>query len=454
MFGWEFPPFISGGLGTACHGLSRGLVSNGVEVTFVVPTMRRMSVEALSGIRIVAADEVAVSAELEKALRRSEVRLKSRFSVPGALSPYHTVESFKEMTSRFSRVQAGLGGAERLSVLDFTGNYGRDLWAEVSRYGLIGELLGLSEEFDVVHAHDWLTYFAGVNAKRVSGKPLVVHVHATEFDRSGEHVNQGVYDIERFGMAEADRVVAVSYYTKNVLVKRYGVDPSKVEVVHNAVDKACQLSRYGIKRGLKEKVVLFLGRVTMQKGPDYFLQSAALVLKRLRNVRFVMAGSGDMLPRMINWMAGLRIADRFHFTGFLRGVDVERMYAMSDLYVMPSVSEPFGITPFEALLYDVPIIISRQSGVGEVLRNAVKVDFWDVHKLADQMIRLLTDERYARAVVEHCREELQSIEWDTAGSRVRDIYQGPKTWMASGGKATEMRAPFLTPYSSISCLER
>ena len=423
MFGWEFPPFISGGLGTACYGLSRGLVSSGVEVTFVLPTKRHLEVPMIPGIKLLAADEIAVSEEMEKALKRSEISSKSRFSFPRALSPYDTVQSFKEMTSRFASVQAGLGGSRPFSILDFTGNYGRDLWAEVSRYGLIGELLGLSEEFDVIHAHDWLTYLAGVNAKRVSGKPLVVHVHATEFDRSGEHVNQGVYDIERYGMGEADRIVAVSYYTKNLIVKRYGVDPSKVEVVHNAVDKECQLNRYGIKRGLKEKVVLFLGRVTMQKGPDYFLQAAALVLKRMRNVRFVMAGSGDMLPRMINWMAGLRIADRFHFTGFLRGVEVERMYAMSDLYVMPSVSEPFGITPFEALLYDVPIIISKQSGVGEVLQNAVKVDFWDVHKLAEQMIRLLTDERYARMVVEHCREELQGIEWDTAGSRVREIYE-------------------------------
>ena len=423
MFGWEFPPFISGGLGTACYGLSRGLVSSGVEVTFVLPTKRHLEVPMIPGIKLLAADEITVSEEMEKALKRSEIRAKSRFAFPEALSPYYTVQSFKEMTSRFASVQAGLSGSRPFSILDFTGNYGRDLWAEVSRYGLIGELLGLSEEFDVIHAHDWLTYIAGVNAKRVSGKPLVVHVHATEFDRSGEHVNQGVYDIERYGMGEADRIVAVSYYTKNLIVKRYGVDPSKVEVVHNAVDKECQLSRYGIKRGLKERVVHILGRVTMQKGPDYFLQAAALVLKRMRNVRFVMAGSGDMLPRMINWMAGLRIADRFHFTGFLRGVDVERMYAMSDLYVMPSVSEPFGITPFEALLYDVPIIISRQSGVGEVLKNAVKVDFWDVHRLADQMIRLLTDERYAQAVVEQCRGELQGIEWDTAGSRVRELYE-------------------------------
>jgi glycosyltransferase involved in cell wall biosynthesis len=424
MFGWEFPPFISGGLGTACYGLSRGLVSSGVEVTFVLPTKRRMEVAAIPGIRLLAADEMAADEEMEKAFRRFESGSKRRFSFLQALSPYHTVQSVHELNTRLARIQADLKGVRHFSVMDFTGNYGRDLWAEVSRYGLVGELLGLSEEFDVIHAHDWLTYIAGVNAKRVSGTPLVVHVHATEFDRSGEHVNQGVYDIERYGMQEADRIIAVSYYTKHLIVKRYGVDPSKVEVVHNAVDKECQLDRYGIRRGLKEKVVLFLGRVTMQKGPDYFLQAAALVLKRMRNVRFVMAGSGDMLPRMINWMAGLRIADRFHFTGFLRGVDVERMYAMSDLYVMPSVSEPFGITPFEALLYDVPIIISKQSGVGEVLRNAVKVDFWDVHKLAEQMVRLLTDDRYARMVVEHCREELQGIEWDTAGSRVREIYQG------------------------------
>jgi len=423
MFGWEFPPFISGGLGTACYGLSKGLVQNGVEVAFVLPTKKRMTVPLMQGLSVIAADELVVDEALEKMLSRSEIRSQSRFQFPVQLSPYYTVTSFKELTAlRVNQVKADLGDMSRFSVLDFSGNYGVNLFEEVHRYGLIGELLGITEEFDVIHAHDWLTYPAGINAKRISGKPLVVHVHATEFDRSGEHVNQGVYDIERAGLEAADRVVAVSYYTKSILVKRYGVDPSKIEVVHNAVDKDRTLSRFGIKKGVKEKVVLFLGRVTMQKGPDYFLQAAYLVLKRMRNVRFVMAGSGDMLPRMINWMAGMRIADRFHFTGFLRGVDVERMYAMSDLYVMPSVSEPFGITPFEALLYDVPILISKQSGVGEVLQNAVKVDFWDVHTLADQMVRLLSNEGYAGEVVERCKGELQNIEWESAGIKVKDIY--------------------------------
>jgi len=309
------------------------------------------------------------------------------------------------------------------SLLDFTGNYGKNLMAEVTGLAIIGEYLGLIENFDVIHAHDWLTVLAGVAAKQSSGKPLIMHVHATEFDRSGEHVNQQVYDIERYGMDNATKIIAVSHFTKNITVNRYGQSPDKVEVVHNAVDKSKSFDRNSVPRPLKEKTVLFLGRVTMQKGPDYFIEAANLVLQKMKNVRFVMAGSGDMLNRIINRMAYLRIADRFHFTGFLKGPQVEKIYALSDLYVMPSVSEPFGIAPFEALLYDVPVIISKQSGVSEVLKNAVMVDFWDVHKLSDRIVRILTDESYAAECIKNCKADFENVAWETAGHKIRSIYE-------------------------------
>ena len=423
MFGWEFPPFISGGLGTACHGITVGLKHHNVQVTFVLPTKRKQALD--TDIRVIAADEVLLSDNFERMLDKLSRKLSVQEKRFFTLSPYHTAVHYsREVFQTVDKTrQILVEQRQRYSVLDFSGNYGKDLHAEVARFGIIGEFLGITEEFDVIHAHDWLTYLAGINAKKMSGKPLVVHVHATEYDRSGDWMNMDVYNIEKYGMDMADKIIAVSYYTKNIIVNRYGIHPDKIEVVHNAVDKQRETERWGIKKALNEKIVLFLGRVTMQKGPDYFLETAYRVLKQVKNVRFVMAGSGDMLTKMISRMASLKIADKFHFTGFLKGVDVEKMYAMSDLYVMPSVSEPFGLTAFEALLFDVPIIISRQSGVAEILRHALKVDFWDVDKLADRIVQLLTNEPLARQVVERCKAQIQYIEWETAGYRIKQVYE-------------------------------
>jgi glycogen synthase len=251
-----------------------------------------------------------------------------------------------------------------------------------------------------------------------------------------------VYNIERFGMENADKIVAVSFYTKSIITSRYGIHPDKVEVVHNAVSKEKNFEKFGIKKNFDEKIVLFLGRITMQKGPDYFVEAAHLVYKKLKNVRFVMAGSGDLMPRMITRMAELRMTDRFHFTGFLQGVNVEKMFAMSDLYVMPSVSEPFGISPFEALVYDVPIIISRQSGVAEILKNAIKIDFWDVNKMAEMIIMLLENEDVARDVVESSKMDIQNIGWDTAGFRLKNVYNsmlGREAEVVAGERITASR---------------
>ncbi|MFH0921627.1 MAG: glycosyltransferase family 4 protein [Fibrobacterota bacterium] len=428
MFGWEFPPFISGGLGTACYGITKGLVHHGVDVTFVLPTKRGQQLS--SHVRALAADEILGSADFDRVIQRKEFERRIREKISFGLSPYYTADYCNEVYERLFRLREQVGISRKRSILDFTGNYGKDLHSEVSAYGIIGEFLGLTEDFDVIHAHDWLTYPAGVAAKQASKKPLIIHVHATEFDRSGDHVNQAVYEIERHGMHNADLIVAVSHYTKNIIVKRYGVHPDKVVVVHNAVDKQCQFDRWGLKKPIKDKVVLFLGRVTMQKGPDYFIEAANLVLKKTKNVRFVMAGSGDMLHRIINRMAYLKIANRFHFTGFLKGPEVERMFALSDLYVMPSVSEPFGISAFESLLYDVPCIISKQTGVSEVLTNAVMVDFWDVQKLSEQIVRILTDDRLAADIVARCKGDLENVAWENAGWHLKNIYQS----LADGGQ--------------------
>jgi glycosyltransferase involved in cell wall biosynthesis len=277
-------------------------------------------------------------------------------------------------------------------------------------------------EHDIIHTHDWLTMLAGLAAKRVSGQPLVVHVHALEFDRSGEVVNRAVYEIERLGMEQADRIVAVSQLTKQTIISRYGIDAKKVEVVYNAVANRPRRAS-GSRVARRDKVVLFLGRITFQKGPEYFVEAAARILKHRDDVRFVMAGNGDMAPRVIRRVAELKIGKRFHFTGFLTGSAVDRMYEESDVYVMPSVSEPFGIAPLEAMRFDVPVIISKQSGVAEVLRHALKVDFWDVDDLADKINSLLDHRPLHRELVRQGARELETLKWSRAVERLGDVYR-------------------------------
>ena len=310
--------------------------------------------------------------------------------------PYISPEEYDEYHEEY--VKSGKKVWESTDVwkqrYTFSGKYGANLMEEVARYAVVAAQVArdLEGQFDVIHAHDWLTYYAGIAAKRVSGKPLVVHMHATEFDRSGENINTQVYAIERAGMMAADRVIAVSNLTRNIVITRYGIPADKVVTVHNAV-RFAENNTEAPERGVKDKIVTFLGRITYQKGPDYFVEAAAKVLKRVPDVRFVMAGSGDMMNHVIRRVARLGIADRFHFTGFLRGEDVHKMFQLSDVYIMPSVSEPFGISPLEAMRSNVPVIISKQSGVAEVLDYAIKVDYWDVDAMADAIYALLCNGR-------------------------------------------------------------
>ena len=306
----------------------------------------------------------------------------------------------------------------------FSGKYGANLMEEVARYAMVAAQVAkdLEGQFDVIHAHDWLTYFAGIAAKRVSGKPLVVHMHATEFDRSGENINRRVYAIEKAGMQAADRVIAVSEATRRIVIGKYGIPAEKVVTVHNAV-------RFGEsedavpERAVKDKVVTFLGRITYQKGPDYFVEAAAKVLQRVPDVRFVMAGSGDLMNHVVRRVAQLGIADRFHFTGFLKGGEVQRMFRLSDVYVMPSVSEPFGISPLEAMRSGVPVIISRQSGVAEVLDYAIKVNYWDVDALADAIYGLLTYPALGRMFASKGLEEVTGLKWTNAAAKIKTVYE-------------------------------
>ncbi len=404
MFGWEFPPYNSGGLGVACLGLTHALADRGAEITFVMP--RKLDVTS-PWARIIFAEGTSV-------LTRS---------VNSLLSPYLTSTSY---AFERKRVDAPGGSGDM---------YGADLMSEVLRYAAMGGEIAKEEEFDVIYAHDWLSFGAGMEAKRVSGKPLVAHVHATEFDRCGGPlgVNREVYEIEKAGMEAADVVVAVSQLTKNIIVNNYGIPEGKVQVVYNGIDATtAPASGGGLPRlrALKTSgysLVLFLGRITLQKGPDYFVRAAKRVIDRNPKVMFILSGSGDMDKRIMELSAELGIADHVIFTGFLAGAERHEVYAAADLFVMPSVSEPFGITPLEAMRLGTPVLISKQSGVSEIVRHALKTDFWDIDEMANQILSLVMHKALRQTLSKNGVAEAETITWAQAAQKldgiVRDLAQ-------------------------------
>ena len=421
MFGWEFPPHIAGGLGTACEGIVRGLAYNGVESLFVMPSAS--GDEDQSATTIINASDIPMRYVCSSV---EEFADKVKFlQVDSNLVPYVDPEEYFtaiEEMKKSSRTESEIGFGQKFK---FSGKYGANLLDEVARYAQVAASVAAEHrgEFDVIHAHDWLTYLAGIAAKEVSGRPLVVHVHATSFDRgTDDMVDSRVYAIEKRGMEEADRVVTVSDLTRNIVINRYGIDPSKVVTIHNAVDFSGR-DEIEVERGVKDKIVTFLGRITFQKGPEYFIEAAAKVLERTDHVRFVMAGSGDMMTRAIKHVARLGISDRFHFTGFLRGQEVRQMFAMSDVYIMPSVSEPFGISPLEAMRSNVPSIISYQSGAAEVLKYALKINFWDVDAMADDIYALLKYPVLSKFAAKQGLEEVNSLKWNNAAAKLKKVYE-------------------------------
>jgi glycosyltransferase involved in cell wall biosynthesis len=345
-----------------------------------------------------------------------------KIEISSKIVPYTDPEHFWKMTrSEVSGYNMYVQTNDKGKV-DFSGKYDCNLMDEIYKYSIVAAAIAEENEFDIIHAHDWLAYPAGIAAMEVSGKPLVIHVHATDFDRSGGSVNPDVYNIEKRGMDAASRIITVSNFTRDIVINKYNIDPSKVETVYNAVEPVNISEDIQIRKGFDEKVVTFLGRITLQKGPEYFIEAAYKVLQVMKNVRFVMAGSGDMMERMMRRAASLKITDRFHFTGFLRGNDVFTMLTMSDVYIMPSVSEPFGISPLEAMQSNVPVIISKQSGVAEILTHAVKVDFWDIDAMADAIYGILTYPALAQMFIKNGKEEVIMLKWDNSARHVRDIY--------------------------------
>ncbi len=461
MLGWEFPPFISGGLGTACFGLTRGLGEVGVEICFVLPTAVPIDLAEASRSTHVQLrtpddlsgdlpDEQPEDEDVADGFEHLEVhrlaaklrpygapqsveedlrRLREQALVEARKQALHRARNAKSTASDSTSPAVPADSASRMPlphgtlVPGETEGYEGDLMGQVNYYAGLAVKLARTESFDVIHAHDWMTYPAAMAVARATGKPLVVQVHSTEFDRSGGHVDKRVCNIEQTGMRRADKVVCVSYLTRNIVVKRYGIPEEKLEVVYNAVDLPAEGDWRMKPIGRNEKIVLFLGRVTMQKGPEYFLRAAKKVVEKFQNVRFVLAGSGDMIKKCIKLAVDLQLGRYVTFTGFLRGEDVRRVFKMADLYVMPSVSEPFGIAPLEALSHNVPVIISKQSGVSEVLTHVLKVDFWDTDEMANKILAVLRHEPLRNTLRQQGQFELEKFSWRDSAMKLKKIYE-------------------------------
>jgi glycogen(starch) synthase len=414
MFGWEFPPHILGGLGTASYGLAKGMsLQPDMEIKFIIP--KPHGDEDTSFLKIIGANCIPV---VWKENNWDHVNHR----IGKIMHPDEYFYYRNHIRYDFRRI-----ATNELGCINFSGVYPNNLLEEISNYEAAASVVAHAGGFDIIHSHDWLTYPAGIFAKQISGKPLVIHVHATDFDRSRGNVNPQVYDIEKRGMDEANHIMTVSNLTRQTVIEKYHQHPSKVTTVHNAVSPLENAAQFK-KTPRKDKVVTFLGRITMQKGPEYFVEAASKVLEKTDGVRFVMAGSGDMMNQMIHLVAKKNIADKFHFTGFLRGDKVHELLAESDVYIMPSVSEPFGISPLEAMQVGTPSIVSVQSGCAEILNNAIKTDYWDIDAMADAIYSIVRYPAMYKCLHDEGQFEVDNITWEKVGLKVRDIYNKVLGW--------------------------
>lgn len=389
-FGWDYPPMRNGGLGVACHGLTEELIAAGLEVIFVLPREQPV----IGDCRFLFAN--GAPAQL--------------YQVQSSLIPYQNAHSFIEMF---------LPNGKRVV-------FSRSIIEEVYRYASAAIDIARKEQFDLIHAHDWTSYLAGLQAKLVSGKPLILHVHATSFDQAGSgHVDPQIYEIEQQAFRNADTVIAISNFTRDIIVNRYNVDPRKVEVVHNGIKPQAlkQLPRALAElKAQGKKIVFYHGRITIQKGVDYFVRAARRVVDVYPNVVFVISGWGDMEHQIMHLVGSLGLSQHVIFAGALWDEERDRMYQSADLLVMPSVSEPFGLVPLEAIQQGTPALVSKQSGVSEVLTHVLKVDFWDVEEMANKIVATLRYEPMHRQLVTESQRELHRITWKSAAQKVIALY--------------------------------
>lgn len=411
MFGWEFPPFSYGGLGTACQGIVQGLHHHDVHITLVLPQGENIETKKLN---------IVHAGSFKAQTKKSHKELLKILKQYSSLTPYSTPESYLEtLEKRYQRDIPNESEQQESPSMP----YGKDLFTEIHRYAGKAYDIARKHPHHLIHSHDWLTAPAGIMAKKASDQPLITHVHATEFDRTGDNPNQEVYDMERKGMQESDHIIAVSEFTKQKIIQHYGITSDKISVVHNAVLQERAYFEMNPHIEKQDHIILFLGRITLQKGPEYFLHMAKRVLEFQPNTKFVMAGNGDMMHRMIELSAQLGIARNVLFAGYLKGEEIDRAYTKADLYVMPSVSEPFGITPLEAIRNGTPVLISKQSGVSEVIRNVLRVDFWDIEEMANKVLGVIKYSPLHRTLAKESQKELHHLSWQKQSGLIKRVYE-------------------------------
>lgn len=405
MFGWEFPPAKNYGLGRVCYNLTKGLYHNNVDITLVLPKLPEPFEEAF--LNLIDASELPV-----KVSDKVDIR-----TIKSILSAYIGEGEYSARLKHLIENGFVIDGKDTM--------YGANLFNEIERYASQAYDIAKTEDFDIIHAHDWMTARAGEEAKRASGKPFIMHVHSTEVDRSTGNPDPLKYDLERRGMFASDKIIAVSELTKKKIVEHYGIDPEKIEVIHNAVHEITERYRERIlpKIHKNDKVVLFLGRLTIMKGPEYFLQAAKRVLEKRKRVKFVFVGDGDLMNSMINLAVQLGIQKHVIFAGALGWQDVDKAFQMANVYVMPSVTEPFGVVALESMKNGTPAIISKQSGVSEMIKNVLKVDFWDTDDMAEKILSILKYGPLSRDLKENAQKEVDKITWDRQSKKIADIYK-------------------------------
>lgn len=400
-FGWDYPPIRNGGLGVACHGLTEELTQAGVEVIFVLPRPQH----TLGTTQFVFANLVPAKV----------------YPVSSSLVPYQQGNSFFEMF---------LESGRRV-------RFSRSILEEAKQYAEAAFHIAKEEHFELIHAHDWTSYLAGLAAKSATGKPLVLHVHATSFDQAGGgNVDPEIYAIEKRAFQEADSIVAISNYTRNIVTSHYGIDPTKVEVVHNGIKPQEPPTLPPVLNELKrqgKKIVFYNGRITIQKGVDYFVRAARRVVDVYPNAVFVISGWGDMEHEVMRLVGSLGLSKHVIFAGALWDEERDRMYQAADLLVMPSVSEPFGLVPLEAMQQGTPALISKQSGVSEVLTHVLKVDFWDIDEMANKIIAVLKYGTLRKQLATEGKRELHRLTWRNAAEKVISLYNRLLAWFRSSG---------------------
>ncbi len=458
MLGWEYPPRFVGGMGKACQGLSQAMAKLGAHLFFVLPTFpERVSEQHLE---VIGAEEcleeagwipeVGFASQVTNAApqlkKTSGITLKS---VDAQIYPYGAhpqdplSENLRQVIERMStsdffkkpdrknrvtskiipKVQRTIKNImEECPSRSSSEIYGKNLWSEIERYCFAVRHLADAHEVDLVHAHDWMTFPAAFEFQRVTGVPVYLHVHATEYDRSGDNLNHEVFRIEREGFRRANHIFAVSRYTAGIIERLYGVHRKKISVVYNAPEEGIK-SLLSIAESDRRFDVVFLGRLTFQKGPDHFLKAAALVSQANSTARFVLCGTGDMLDKLRAQAFKLGIEDRVHFAGFVEPAGVDEILQHSKVLVMPSVSEPFGLVALEAIHCGIPVILSKQSGVREVLQRALQVDFWDHERLADQILAALRLEGLSKQLVSEGMDQLRLLSWEKSAGKVMEVYR-------------------------------